>query len=353
MFQISNNESFSLENYQSFFTDRIKQGVILEQKAVFDYFSADSNIIENQAGFINWYKNLFELNSFLQNLSFEEIFISPNEFWIKSNGNRLSFPHSYSKEDLNHLMLFLSLQNKKDWNYSHPFASFFSNVNNLSLRITLVHPSTNKSLEPRLFIRSIKKSLFPIKDFLIHPNQEDIIKTLIKDKKNILIAGSTGSGKTSFLSSSLKHTKKDEHLVILEDTYEIQYQRSYHSRFLSQNEERKTLKDFCSYALRMSPDRLILGEMRSNEVIPFLLAMNTGHSGLMSTIHASSARDAIKRVSLLFSLYNPGQSLSFDTIFKMCAQGVDYIIYLEDKKVKEIIKVLGSNKESLLFEIIS
>ena len=98
----------------------------------------------------------------------------------------------------------------------------------------------------------------------------------------------------------------------------------------------------------MRPDRIILGEMRSHEVIPFLLAMNTGHKGLMSTLHANSAVDAIKRVAQLFCLYQGGD-MNYPLVLKLASANVDVVIHLENKRVKEVIEVLSSEAENVYF----
>jgi Flp pilus assembly CpaF family ATPase len=100
----------------------------------------------------------------------------------------------------------------------------------------------------------------------------------------------------------------------------------------------------------MRPDRIILGEMRSVEVTPFILSMNNGHKGLMSTIHSSSAKDSLARVALLFSLYSDNQNIDYTLIMKLICSNIDCVIHIEDKRVKEVIRVLGSNGEVPYFE---
>ena len=142
-----------------------------------------------------------------------------------------------------------------------------------------------------------------------------------------------------------------EHLIVLEDTYEILNAHPGQTSLLANKEQaNKSLKDYCAYSLRMSPDRLIVGEMRSTEVVPFLLAMNTGHKGLMSTIHASSAVDALARISLLFSLFSEGSDISFSLVTKLVCKNVDYVIHMEHKKIIEICRVIGSEGETPFYE---
>ena len=143
----------------------------------------------------------------------------------------------------------------------------------------------------------------------------------------------------------------EEHIIVLEDTYEILNQHPSQTSFLANKEQNnKSLKDYCAYSLRMTPDRLIVGEMRSTEVVPFLLAMNTGHKGLMSTIHASSAVDALSRISLLFSLFSDSKDISFSLVTKLVCKNIDYVIHLEHKKITEIARVIGSDAETPFYE---
>ena len=101
--------------------------------------------------------------------------------------------------------------------------------------------------------------------------------------------------------------------------------------------------------MRMRPQRLILGELRGREVIPFLLAMNTGHRGLLSTLHANSAVDAIERVATLFSLYS-SQEIPYQHLLKMITQNIDAVIFLERGEIKEAISVLGQEKGHIFYE---
>lgn len=155
------------------------------------------------------------------------------------------------------------------------------------------------------------------------------------------------------LRSLLAMIPHEEHIIVLEDTYEILNSHPGQTSFLANKEQNnKSLKDYCAYSLRMSPDRLVVGEMRSTEVVPFLLAMNTGHKGLMSTIHASSAVDALSRIALLFSLFSESADISYSLVTKLVCKNVDYVIHLEHKRIKEICRVIGSEAETPFYEML-
>ena len=130
-------------------------------------------------------------------------------------------------------------------------------------------------------------------------------------------------------------------MVTIEDTHELIPQFPTHTPLVvRQNVE---LKDLCTYSLRLRPDRVVLGEIRGGEIVPFFMAMNTGHQGLMCTIHANSARDSLKRAALLFSLFSPGESMSMEEVTKLICQNIDYVVFLKEKSIHEIVKVHGAD----------
>ncbi|RPJ79583.1 MAG: hypothetical protein EHM20_01005, partial [Alphaproteobacteria bacterium] len=231
------------------------------------------------------------------------------------------------------------------------FASFSATIKDHEFRITLIHHSTSASRKSKIFLRTMQKINPRLALFKEEDEVNNLLINLIKNKKNILVSGSTGSGKTTFLRALLSEVSAEEHIVILEDTHEIMPFSPNQTSLLSNSElSKKSLKDYCAYALRMSPDRLIVGEMRSTEVVPFMLAMNTGHSGLMSTIHANSAVDALSRIALLFSLYSDNKEIDFSLITKLACKNIHYVVHMENKSIKEICRVIGSEGETPFYE---
>lgn len=256
-----------------------------------------------------------------------------------------------ASEDFQLSLEVLALKNQATWNFKEPFASFNIKINDLNLRATLVHFSTSANNKSKVFLRSIPTDKPSINLFKLDAIPLEIVKNIILEKKNVLVSGGTGSGKTTMVRSLMGMIPSDEHIIVLEDTYEILNHHPGQTSFLANKDQsNKSLKDYCAYSLRMSPDRLIVGEMRSTEVVPFLLAMNTGHKGLMSTIHASSGVDALSRISLLFSLFSEGSDISYSLVTKLVCKNVDYVIHMENKKVKEICRVVGSEGETPFYE---
>jgi type IV secretion system protein VirB11 len=125
----------------------------------------------------------------------------------------------------------------------------------------------------------------------------------VRVRKNILIAGGTSTGKTTFLNALMAEIPVDERLIFIEDTPELQIQHANAVGLLAARSElgeaRVTANDLVAASLRMRPDRIILGELRGDEALAFLRAVNTGHPGSMTTVHADSPKGAIEQITLL------------------------------------------------------
>lgn len=179
----------------------------------------------------------------------------------------------------------------------------------------------------------------------------DIVKWLelrLRDRHNVLISGGTGAGKTTLLCRLLDKLPAEERITVLEETREIRCAHPHvvHLEARGASPEgtgEVTLRTLIRNALRMRPDRLVLGECRGGEAFDLLQAMNTGHSGSLSTIHANSARDALRRLESL--VYLSGIVLPALTIRDWIATTIREVVHLErvdgERRIGEIISVSG------------
>ncbi len=177
----------------------------------------------------------------------------------------------------------------------------------------------------------------------------DALKMLITAKYNIFVAGGTGSGKTTFLNALSNFIPADERIITIEDSAELQITNisnlvSLETR--NANVEGRgeiTIKNLIKTALRMRPNRIIVGEVRGEEAIDMLAAMNTGHDGSLSTGHANSSRDMLSRLETMILSAAP---LPLEAVRKHIASAIDIIIFLSrlrdgSRRTMEISEVLG------------
>lgn len=338
---------------RSLIKNSLDKGVIPNMEELLGFLPVKEG--ENYAEERFWYQNLKEaefLHSFITP-SLQELFChQENIIEVQlTNGEKNLHSLKLTHEDWDLFTEILAMKEKQNWNLSSPFVSFYTKINNTSFRATLLHFSVSPEGRSKLFLRRLSQEKRSPSDY---GNGHDVIETLFHSHENILIAGSTGSGKTSFLSSLLHLHPDEEHLLILEDTYEIMLNSPRITRLLADEKNpQKSLRSYMSYAMRMSPKRLVIGELRGAEVVPYMLAMNTGHKGLMSTVHASSAYDALSRLAMLFGLYSDGQQINYAQVMQLICRNIGYVVFMEDKKIKEVIKVLGAENGQAFYEVVA
>jgi len=168
-------------------------------------------------------------------------------------------------------------------------------------------------------------------------------------RKNIIVSGGTGSGKTTLLNVLSEFIPDGERIITIEDAAELKLKKSHWARLesLPSNVEGKcqvTIRDLFTNCLRMRPDRIVIGECRGAEVLDMLQAMNTGHDGSMTTIHANSTQDVLSRLDSMILM--GGVELPIRAIREMTASAIDLIIHtarLSDgsRKVVQITEVSG------------
>jgi len=210
---------------------------------------------------------------------------------------------------------------------------------------------------PTLTIRKFRKERYKTTDLInfgaLTPDMASFIKACVVCRKNIIVSGGTGSGKTTVLNALSEFIPEGERIITLEDAAELKLSQQHWVRLESRppNIEGKgalTIRDLFRNTLRMRPDRILVGECRGNESLDMLQAMNTGHDGSMTTIHANSTYDVLSRLDSMILM--SGVELPVRAIREMIASAVDMIVQtarLSDgsRKVMAIAEVAGMEDE--------
>jgi pilus assembly protein CpaF len=185
------------------------------------------------------------------------------------------------------------------------------------------------------------------------PEMAELLNACVKAHLNILISGGTGTGKTTLLNVMSSFIPHDERIITIEDAVELQLQQEHVVRLESRpaNIEGKGeigIRDLVKNSLRMRPDRIVVGECRGGEALDMLQAMNTGHDGSLSTIHANSPRDVIARLETLVLM--AGMDLPLRAVREQIASAIDVVVQLTrlrdgTRRITHITEVQGMEGE--------
>jgi pilus assembly protein CpaF len=180
--------------------------------------------------------------------------------------------------------------------------------------------------------------------------QHGLLREAVHARRSILISGGTGSGKTTMLSALSGFIEQDERVVTIEDAAELRLQQAHVVRLESrpagvEGRGEVTIRDLLRNALRMRPDRIVIGEVRGPEALDLLTALNTGHDGALSTVHANSPADALRRLETLALM--AGLGLPHAVVAEQVQRGIDLVVHVERRPggarvVTEIAEVLRS-----------
>ncbi|HOV06141.1 MAG TPA: CpaF family protein [Anaerolineaceae bacterium] len=213
---------------------------------------------------------------------------------------------------------------------------------------------------PSLTIRKFRKDRMKVQDLInygtLTENMAEFLRACVVSRMNIVVSGGTGSGKTTLLNVLSEFIPNDQRIVTIEDAAELQLQQDHVVRMETKkkNTDGKgevTIRDLVINALRMRPDRIVVGECRGGEALDMLQAMNTGHDGSLTTVHANSPRDAISRLEILVMM--SGMDLPVRVIRQQVTSAVDVIVHqtrMKDgtRKITAITEVAGMEGDTVV-----
>jgi len=224
----------------------------------------------------------------------------------------------------------------------------------------IIHPLS--LIGPCLTIRKFSRTPFTDQDLIrfgtITPQVAEFIRICVLLRKNIIVSGGTGSGKTSLLNVISSYIPDSDRIVTIEDAAELQLKQEHVVSLEARppNIEGKgaiTIRDLVRNSLRMRPDRVVVGECRGGEALDMLQAMNTGHDGSLTTVHANAPRDVISRLETMVLM--SGMELPVRAIREQIASAVDIIVHESrfsdgSRKVTNVTEIVGQEGEQITMQ---
>lgn len=309
------------------------------------------------------FRGLGIVDVFLEDKNINEIMINAyNQIFLEINGQMVESEIVFdSNDEYQRIIQKIVSDSGREVNVSNPIvdARLYDGS-----RVNIILPPISKD-DPCVTIRKFVDSYLSIEDLIksgtLDKEVSKFLEKLIKSKYNIIIGGGTSSGKTTFLNALSEFIDESERIITIEDSRELKLIGkdnliSLESRNSNtSNRGRITIKDLIKNSLRMRPDRIIVGEVRSDETLDMLQAMNTGHDGALTTAHANSTKDMISRLETM--VIRASGEIPLEAIKRMISSSIEILIHLKridgkERKLVEISEILqGENGESIINRI--
>ncbi len=306
---------------------------------------------EIMEGVFNSMRGLDVLQPLVDDPSITEIMINgPHHVFVEQDGRLYQKDVSFgTNEKLENVILNIVSKVNRTVNEASPIVD--ARLQDGS-RVNVVLPPI--ALDgPTMTIRKFPEDPMTVEKLIaygsITPEVAELLQRMVKAKYNIFISGGTGSGKTTFLNALSNFIPKDERVITIEDSAELQIKgvanlvRMETRNANSEGKGEITIRDLIRSSLRMRPERIVVGEVRGAEALDMLQAMNTGHDGSLSTGHSNSTRDMLSRLE---TMVISGNSIPIEAIRQQIASAIDVIIQLsrlrdKSRRTVEIAEVAG------------
>ena len=306
-------------------------------------------IVKNIYGSI---RGLGILDSIMTDENITEVMINgPDNIFIEKNGRLIKMKEKFeSSRRLEDIIQRIVGQAGREVNQANPICD--TRLQDGS-RVNVVLPPISLC-GPIMTIRKFSKEPMTIEKLIeygsITREIADILEKLVRAKYNIFVCGGTGSGKTTFLNALSNYIPKDERIITIEDSAELQIKGIDNLVSMETRNENTagvgegTITDLIKSSLRMRPERIVVGEVRGGEALDMLQAMNTGHDGSLSTGHGNSTKDMLSRLETM--VLQGADGLPLDAIRQQIGSALDIMIHLsrlrdKSRKTMEITEVLG------------
>lgn len=309
-----------------------------------------------QKELFNSIRKLDILQELIDDDTITEVMVNGTEgIFIEKNGRLMKWDKNFcTRQKIEDLVQSIAAKSNRIVNETVPIAD--ARLEN-GARVNIVLPPAAIN-GPIITIRQFPSRPIQIEELIewnaVTKEAAEFLRQLVIAGYNIFISGGTGSGKTTFLNALSNFIPKEERIITIEDNAELQLQgvknlvRLEARKGNTQGEHEITIRDLIKSSLRMRPDRILVGEVRGEEALDMLQALNTGHDGSLSTGHGNSPRDMLARLETMVLL---GVSLPVSAIRRQIASGIDIMVHLgrlrdKSRKVLEIIEIVGYRYET-------
>ncbi len=302
------------------------------------------------------------LNDLSKKSGITEILINgPKNVFVEKGGQFIQINANLPASDINEFIKDVATHNQKTCDHDNPILD--GNLPDGS-RINIINEpfvSGSPAISIRKYLKFISSFESNPNIFGLTPHWVEFLRAVISARLNVVVSGGTGVGKTTFLNLMINEIAKHERVIAIEDTLELTINMPNVVRLESgakalQSKSFLSTRDLVKNTLRMRPDRIIIGETRGGELFDLLQAMNTGHDGSMTSVHASSAGECLSRMETLFLL--AGFEIPLNVVRKQMASAVQFIIQLGrdhegNRVITEIIEVCGMEGPTMLIQSIA
>lgn len=293
------------------------------------------------------------IDKYIKDSDVTEIMVNSNKgIYIEKGGKLIKVKEKYNSEvEVIEIIQKIVGKSGREINKISPIVD--SNLDDGS-RINAIFPPLS-TIGPVLTIRKFKKDRYSLYDLLemksLSKEMLEFLEYLVVNKYNIIISGGTGTGKTTLLNS-LVNLCVNERIIVIEDSREIKLDEVDNTIYLETRNKNSSgageinIRDLIKASLRMRPDRIVVGEVRGKEALDMLQAMNTGHEGSFSTVHANSSKDSISRLE---TMVLQGGEIPLKALTRQIISSVDIIIQLDryknERKISEISEIIKDEQE--------
>jgi pilus assembly protein CpaF len=338
-----------------------------EIERLFSRFMADEDVILNRTERAKLQDQLIAeilgygpIQELINNDTVSEIMVNgPSQVWIEQEG-RLSLTDIQFSDD-DHVMRIIN-------RIVAPLGRHVDEASPMvdarlpdGSRVNVIIPPLSL-IGPTISIRKFKRVPLAVDDMVrlgtINEKAMTFLEASVKSGLNIIVAGGTSTGKTTFLNVLSQFIPDDERIITIEDAAELQLQQVHVIPLEArppniEGAGQVAIRDLVINALRMRPDRIVVGECRGKEALDMLQAMNTGHDGCMTTIHSNGARDTLSRIETMVLM--AGTELPSRAIREQISSAFDMVVYMDrlsdgSRKVTTISEIVGFQEETILLQ---